>query len=117
MASKKQKKTAEFIPLLIALGPTPLKKPFHPCPSAIMPWTEPRMVGRSEAEHIMRVLITSRGVVEAAAAAPALPPMIKSSAALGCTMGTWDMDQSLRVIDCNGLKLQKTELPYTPPLN
>jgi len=41
-------------------------------------------VGRCEAEHIMRVLTTSRGVVVAAAAAPALPPMMRSSRSVGC---------------------------------
>jgi hypothetical protein len=37
------------------------------------------MVGRCAAAHIMRVLMTSSGVVDAAANAPAKAPMPKSS--------------------------------------
>jgi len=85
MASKKQKKTAEFIPLLIALGPTPLKKPFQPYPSAIRLCTDAKIVGRCDAEHIIRVLMTSSGVVAAAAAAPALPPIRRSANGEGCS--------------------------------
>lgn len=41
-------------------------------------------VGRELAEHIMRVLTTSRGVVAAAAAVPASPPISRSSNVDGC---------------------------------
>jgi len=132
-ASKKQKKTAELMPLLSARGPTPLRaasppdlgrcsgptaahaarpqasvvlcqggsgwtlvlgraggaahrKNWAPEPSAAIERAAPSMVGRLAAEHIMLVLMTSSGVVAAAANAPATAPMAKSSCARAATV-------------------------------
>jgi hypothetical protein len=132
-ASKKQKKTAELMPLLSARGPTPLRaasppdlgrcsgptpahatrpqasvvfcqggsgrtlvlgraggaahrKNWAPEPSAAIERAAPSMVGRLAAEHIMLVLMTSSGVVAAAANAPATAPMAKSSCARGAVV-------------------------------
>ena len=48
-------------------------------PCAMTARAEDIMVGREAAVHIMLVLMTSRGVVAAAAKAPAVAPMQKSS--------------------------------------
>lgn len=82
MASKKEKNTALLIPLDRTRGPTPNMKPRRP-PSRkteVAAWT---MVGRTPALTCIRVLRTSRGVEAAAAAAPASPPMKRSSMAVG----------------------------------
>mmetsp|Transcript_3509 Transcript_3509/g.9420 ORF Transcript_3509/g.9420 Transcript_3509/m.9420 type:complete len:208 (-) Transcript_3509:649-1272(-) len=84
MASKKQKKTALLRPLEMVRGPKPRKKPRHPRFSASKLRTALMKVGRCEAEHIILVFTTSKGVVVAAAHAPALPPMIRSSKMVGC---------------------------------
>lgn len=82
MASKKQKKIAEFNPFERALGPTPLKKGLSPLPSLMTDRAAPMKDGLELAEHIITVFTTSKGVVAAAAAAPAMPPMTRSSATL-----------------------------------
>ncbi len=52
-ASKKQKKTAEFRPLLKARGPTPAKKGLMPAPCCITSLDALDIVGRELAEHII----------------------------------------------------------------
>lgn len=76
--SKNAKKTAELMPLDRARGPMPRKNADMP------PWEYTMRVaaimdGRLAAEHIMLVLMTSSGVVAAAAREPATAPMAKSS--------------------------------------
>ena len=78
-APKNMKNMAELMPLDSARGPTPRKKGAMPLPSATTERKAPVSVGRVAAEHIMRVLSTSSGVVDAAARAPAVPPMTRSS--------------------------------------
>ena len=56
MASKKAKNTAVFTPLLIALGPIPVKKALMPCPSAQTDLHAPMTLGLEAAEHIILVL-------------------------------------------------------------
>lgn len=103
MASKKQKKMAELRPLLSARGPTPLKNGAMPRPSDITRAEALASVGRLLAEHIITVFTTSRGVVAAAAAAPAVPPISRSSTTVGCRAkplhvlgpSSWEWTQAL----------------------
>merc|ERR1711929_22937 len=56
LSSKMAKNTAVFTPLLIALGPIPVKKALMPCPSAQTDLHAPMTLGLEAAEHIILVL-------------------------------------------------------------
>ena len=81
---KNAKKTAELIPLDSARGQTPANSAEgFPPPRARAALAASRIEGLEAALHIMFVLTTSRGVVAAAATAPATAPIAKSSPRLG----------------------------------
>ena len=85
MISKKQKNITEFMPFENDRGPTPVKNVLtRPKPGTDSCQTldiAPVNEGCCDALHIILVLTTSKGVVAAAATAPAMSPIEMSATA------------------------------------